>query len=300
MMSKGARISRGGSVRAMTSLPSRFGLQSLIILLFAQLTASAEGSQEPEPYAGPIHALFEEDFVDGQARVLLTLRTRDLTGCGELAVSVARAPTEMTIAIAGINRKGGVRLFCAAKEPPAPSARIDLTNDVGHHTLILKSAGRTDTFALDIAQAEVTIRPVHRPGFTQLDTEGKMLRLPVHSMWVDLDYSDEAARRRFRPEAEGLIRALEAMGARRTKPTPGKYAAQYEAWAALDPHAPPSPSFPPPVVEHWYFQYDGTFEALEAIGERWKRYDHDHSRRGAYMSTHIASWHGRYFNSNAF
>jgi hypothetical protein len=117
-------------------------------------------------------------------------------------------------------------------------------------------------------------------------------------MWVSLDYSDEAARKKFRPQAEALLRALEAAGARRTTPAPGRYATLSVAWAALDPHAPPPRSYPPPAVDHYYFQYDGTFEALEAVGERWRKYDRPHYKRGAWMSTFIGSWHERVFNSS--
>jgi hypothetical protein len=67
---------------------------------------------------------------------------------------------------------------------------------------------------------------------------------------------------------------------------------------ALDPHAPPPPSVPPPVVDHYYFQYDAAFGALAAVGERWRRYDRRHDRRGAWMSTFMTSWRGDIFDTS--
>jgi len=249
------------------------------------------------PYEGPIRVLLEEKFVDGNLRVLLTLRAHELTGCGSLGTSVTRAPAAMTVAIDGIDRDGA-SLFCVLKEPPAPSARLDLTNDAGHRTLTVRLGERSDSFALDVGPTELGIAPIGKPTFVELKAAGKMRRLPPNVMWIYLSYSDKAARKRFRPEAEALVQALVDVGARPIKLPPGKYAGGYVVLDALDPHPPASDFDPPPAGDSYYFQYEGTFETLEKVAQRWKKYDRPHDKPGAYMSTHITDQHGRVFNTN--
>jgi hypothetical protein len=269
----------------------------LLAVLARSGPAAAAAGMQRVPYEGSIRASLEEDFADGKLRVLLTLRAHDLAGCGSLATTVTRAPAAMTIAIAGIDRDPA-SLMCALMEPPAPSARFDLTNDAGHTTLTVRLGERADSFALDVGPTEVGIAPLGTPAFVELKAQGKMRRVPPNVMWVRLSYRDEAARKRFRPEADALVAALTAAGAKPIKLPAGKYAARYLVFATLDPHPRPSDDDPPPTEDTYFFQYEGTFDALAKIGERWKKYDRRHDKRGAYMSTHITDPHGRRFSTD--
>jgi len=274
-------------------------LRAFLLLLVVSARSGPPAAAGPQriPYKGPIRVLLEEDFVAGTPHVLLTFRTHDLAGCGSLATSVTRTPTGMTVAIDGIDRDSA-SLHCMLKEPPAPSARLDLTNDAGHRTLTVRIGERSDSFALDVGPTEVGVAPIGKPTFAELEAVGKMRRLPPNVMWVVLSYSDEAARKRFRPEAEALVQALAGVGAKPIKLPAGKYAARYTALGSLDPQAPPSSSWPPPAEDNYFFQYDGTFDALAQVGQRWKKYDRPHDRPGAYMSTHITDPHGRMFSTH--
>jgi len=276
--------------------PMIASLRAFLLLLLVSARSGPPAAAGPQriPYKGPIRVLLEEDFVGGTPHVLLTFRTHDLAGCGSLATSVTRAPAGMTVAIDGIDRDSAA-LVCMLKEPPAPSARLDLTNDAGHRTLTVRLAERSDSFALDVGPTEVGISPIGKPTFAELEAAGKMRRLPPNVMWVVLSYSDEAARKRFRPEAAALVQALTGAGAKPIKLPAGKYAARYTALGSLDPQAPPSSSWPPPAEDSYFFQYDGTIEALAKIGQRWRKFDRPHDRPGAYMSTHITGPHGGMF-----
>src|SRR5262245_22127636 len=114
------------------------------LILMALLAIEPADPQPPRltPYAGPIHAQLVEDVVAGRVRLSLVLEAQQPAGCGELAVSEARAGRSLTITVDGIRRDGPrAALSCLMKEPLPPSASIELPNETGRHTLMVKSAG---------------------------------------------------------------------------------------------------------------------------------------------------------------
>lgn len=258
-----------------------------LVFLFGAAAAGSGVAETIAPVSDPVRMAVEETFVDGAAKVQLTLTASPSVPCGELVAAVDRVASEIRITIEGVRPPAGGK--CLFMEPPPPSATIDLTADVGRRRLVLRDRTRVAAFALEIGERQITIEPAGPSSLTQLETAGAMLRVPPHAIWVQITYASDAARTRSRRRAADLVAALEAAGARRFTPTPGKYASRANAWQALDPHAPPSASWPPPAVDYHYFTYDGGFGALAAVGARFKKV--------AGMSVHISGWHGRVFNT---
>jgi hypothetical protein len=257
---------------------------------------------EPADFEGPVAVELHEAFKSGAALVELELKAPQGTRCGELVVSVDRSGEKIEVKIEGVRRRGRsvALILCRGEAPRAPSAIVDLTSDVGHHDLVLTRKGSSDVFGLDISAERIAIQPSRTKSISILETEGTLLRAPFHSIWLTIHYRDKAARERFREQTNTLLHELEAVGAHHFKPNAGKYA-PYGAWSALDPEPPPSKSFPPPVIDRYFFHYDGEFEPLVDIVERWKKYDRpyiDESPPDGYMSTHVAGWHGRWFNTS--
>jgi len=256
------------------------------------------GQLELVDFSEALSLKLSESFVKGEARVQLKLTvSRDTRPrCGEVVISVERKGERIEIVVEGIRR---LALVCAMEAPPAPSATVDLTNDLGHHELVIKRQGQSDDFSLEINAKDISLRATRPPGLTVLETEGTLLRAPPHSIWVTVRYS-LGARQRFQEETRDLLQALAGVGARRFEPAPGQYATR-GAWSALDPNEPPSTSFPPPAIDCYFFHYDGEFEPLAGVVERWKRYDKQYVDDGSsepYMRTHIDGWHGRWVSTS--
>lgn len=265
-----------------------------LVALLVTVAAESGAAQNPVPLRGSIRVALEETFIDGGAKVLLTLTASQPTPCGELIAAVDRTGVETRITIQGIRPPKAGR--CELMNPPPASATIDLTGDTGRRRLILRHGARSETFALEITDKQISIDPIDSASLSELESRGTMLRAPPHAVWVAISYPSEAARKRYRPQAAELVAALEGKGARRFTPAKGRYAAAYNAWRALDPKAPPGASPPPPAVDYLYFTYDGRFETLAEIGGRFKKYDR-RDRPGPSMSIHISGWQGRVFNT---
>jgi hypothetical protein len=269
--------------------------------LVAWLLAVAGGGgagDELVPTVGPIRMELEETFDGGAARVLLTMTpAAPPAPCGKLVAAVDRAPAEIRITIRGIQLApvGSCRLM----EPPPASATIDLTGDTGRRRLILRQKAVSETFALEITDQKISIEPVGSVSVGDLASRGTLLRAPPRTVWVQIWYPSDAARKRFRPQAADLVAAIEAAGGRRFMPPAGRYAPRANAWRVLDPTAAPSPTQPPPALEYHYFTYGGRFEPLAAIGARFKKYDRrsDRPAPGPYMSVLISGWQGRDYST---
>jgi hypothetical protein len=255
--------------------------------MLAAVAAGGRPAATIAPISGSVRASVEETFVDGAPKVRLVVTAPPSVPCGQLVAAVERSGAETRVRIDGVSPPDGGR--CLFMEPPPPSATFDLTADTGRRRLILKHGTRADAFALEITDQRIAVEPAGATSMTQLETPGPMLRVPTRAIWVEITYDDDAARTRSRRQAANLVAALEAAGARRFTPIAGKYASRANAWQVLDPHAPRSLSWPPPSVEYDYFTYAGGFDALAAIGGRFKKV------RG--MTVHISGWQGRVFNT---
>lgn len=265
-----------------------------LVALLVTVAAESGAAETPVPLRGSIRVALEETFSGGGAKVLLTLTASQPTPCGELIAAVDRTGVETRIRIQGIRPPKAGR--CELMNPPPTSATVDLTGDTGRRRLLLRHGARSEAFALEITDKQISIDPIDSASLSELESRGTMLRAPPHAVWVQISYPSEAARKRYRPQAAELVAALEGKGARRFTPANGRYAAAYNAWRALDPKAPPGASSPRPAVDYFYFTYDGRFETLAEIGGRFKKYDR-RDRPGPSMSVHISGWQGRVFNT---
>ncbi len=262
------------------------------------------GNRDLVDFEGPVGIWLYEDFLRG-SHVFLRLKAPRGSHCGTLAVSEERLGEEVRVTVQGIRIRGGLAgSICMAEAPEPAEEIVDLTNEVGRRELILNRGEQSDAFALDITATEMAIRPIRPQRVSTLEDQGTFTRVPPHSVWLSIVFSEAAGPERFRKETNDLLAALEAVGAHRFEPAHGKYATFYGAWDhAGEAQSPPQVSSPPPVgerdhpVEDHFFHYEGRFNALGKICKRWKKYDQQSIGKhppppGGYMSTRIGGWDG--------
>jgi hypothetical protein len=154
-----------------------------------------------------------------------------------------------------------------AKEPAPIRERVVLPAEPGSYRIIFVSAGRRDTWSLDVTPDAVTMEPAGPVGFTACEQVGRFLRVGPSWLWLDLWFitSDSAAKMR-KPRDE-LLQKLQALGAKPFVPPPGRY--------LMDGFVRPIPAEArrnPEENEEHFFLWDGDWAQLRNLVGRYAKY----------------------------
>jgi hypothetical protein len=219
--------------------------------------------------------------------VIKDLAARD---CSRLQVQESRAPGRLDLKVLAEPPKHS----CLMKEPLPASAAFTLPPEPGTWRLSITSALGTDQFTLSYSSAAASFKPEGAARVAEAEQTGEFLRIPPHSLWVELTYGGLPARARLQAKGQSFLEELRGLGAREIVPAPGRYLIDQRVWLALAPGRRPDPNEP---VERRYFVFEGDFAAVRKLFERFRRYDRPHDSTADYMSIFIGGWNGERLNS---
>ncbi|MCX5797573.1 MAG: hypothetical protein NTY77_18950 [Elusimicrobia bacterium] len=225
--------------------------------------------------------------------LLLVFKDLESRDCSHLQVQGSTAPGRLDLRVLAEPPK----FACMMKEPLPASGAFKLPPEPGSWRLSVTSALGTDQFALSYSSAAASFKPEGAARIAKADETGEFLRIPSHSLWVELTYGGRTGRQKLQAKGQAFLEELRRLGAREIAPPAGRYLINQRVWLALAPGRRPNPSEP---VERRYFVYEGDFAAVQKLFERFRKHDRSHSSGEDYLSLFIGGWDGERLNSTPY
>jgi hypothetical protein len=269
------------------------------LALMALIPVMALGAAAPKPGLPEVLSFRLEDGRHGTPGLTLSFALPAVLKyeCRRIVFRADRRNRDILITLLDVEpteRYDNCRL---AKEPAPIRERIMLPPEPGDYRLVFASGKRRDVYALALRQDSVTLDATGNPAFTRCEQTGKLKRVGPRWLWTDFSYLTVESFREMKARRNEMLDALEAIGAKPFAPSPGRYLLD-----GFVRQIPAAPSADANAKEEYFFLWDGDWEALRKLADRYKSYatvDSEHPVMILWLSSRdkVVSTVGGFVNS---
>jgi hypothetical protein len=217
--------------------------------------------------------------------------------CRRIVFREDRRDREIIITFLGVEPAQNYGNCRMVKVPSPIRERIVLPPEPGNYRIVFASGERRDAYALAVTRDTVSLDAEGSPAFTMCEQTGKHMRVGPNWLWVDFSFLTDESFRKMSTRRDEVLSALAAIGARTFAPPPGRYL--LDGFVRQIPGGLQSDG---DVREEYFFLWNGDWEDLRKLANRYRRYATVATRRPVmilWLSSrdHVVSTTGGYLNS---